>query len=143
MVFDSITKSFSGRFPQIKTKYFTLINYLKIILTSSKAGGVAFFGVIGFRAPSFPDLSTGETAARPLVLAGGNAEGAKDPPWISPKKRPALKSQTKKNATPPGEYYYETINNSGKRTLYLFRKIQEVRRGGDGNFSFPVSIKID
>ena len=80
--------------------------------TSPKAGGVAFYGVIGFRAPSFPDLSMGETAARAPVLACGNAEGAKVPPWISPKKRPALKSQTEENATPPGKYYYETIKNS-------------------------------
>jgi hypothetical protein len=52
----------------------------------------------------------GEAAARPLFLAGGNAEGAKVPPWISPKKRPALKSQTEENATPPSQYYYETGN---------------------------------
>jgi hypothetical protein len=46
-------------------------------------------------------------------LAGENAEGAKYPPWISPKKRPALKLQTEKNATPPGKYDKETINNKG------------------------------
>ena len=40
-----------------------------------------------------------------------NAEGAKVPPWISPEERPALKSQTEENTTPPGEYYDETINN--------------------------------
>ena len=103
------------------------INYLKIIPTSSKAGGVAFYGVIGFRALSFcsqqtlltptpsgrdpvSDLSMGETAARAPVLACGNAEGENVPPWISPKKRPALKSQTEENATLPGKYYYETTN---------------------------------
>jgi hypothetical protein len=76
-----------------------IFNCLIIILASPKAGWVVFYGVIDFRVPSFPDLSTGEAAARPLFLAGGNAEGAKVPPWISPKKRPALKSQTEKNAT--------------------------------------------
>jgi hypothetical protein len=64
----------------------------------------------------------GETAARPLFLAGGNAEGAKVPPWVSPKKRPALKSQTEKNATPPGEYYYETINKKFPSWSYYFSK---------------------
>jgi len=43
-----------------------------------------------------------------------NAEGAKVPPWISPKKRPALKSQTEENATPPGEYNYEIIEGLSK-----------------------------
>jgi hypothetical protein len=41
----------------------------------------------------------GETAARPLIFAGGNAEGAKTPLWISPQKKPARKSQTEENAT--------------------------------------------
>jgi hypothetical protein len=65
---------------------FSLINYLTII---SKAGGVVFYGVIDFRAPSFPDLSVGEAAARQPLLASGNEEGAKVPPGISSKKRPA------------------------------------------------------
>ena len=92
--------------------FFSLINGLIVILTSPKAGGGVFYGVIDFRVPSFPDLSMGEAAARPLFLAGGNAEGAKVPPWISPKKRPALKSQTEENATPPSQYYYETVNKN-------------------------------
>jgi hypothetical protein len=57
----------------------SVINGLKIKRTFPKAGGVVFYGVIGFRAPSFPDLSMGDTAARLPVLAGGNAEGAKVP----------------------------------------------------------------
>ena len=56
-----------------------IINGLKIILTFNEAGGVVFYGVIGFRVPFFPDLSMGETAARLPVLAGGNAEGANIP----------------------------------------------------------------
>jgi hypothetical protein len=72
--------------------------------------GAVFSRVIGERAPSFPDLSTGETAARPLILAGENVEGAKYPPWISPKKRPARKPQTEENVASPGQYYNETVN---------------------------------
>ncbi len=68
-------------------------------------GGEAVFSeVIGERVPSFPDLSMGETAARPRPCVGENAEGVKDPPWVSPKKRPARKPQTEEKAAPPGRY---------------------------------------
>jgi hypothetical protein len=61
----------------------------------------------------------GETAARPLILAGENAEGAKHPPWISPKKRPARKPQTEENVASPDQHYNETANNSLKYE-YIF-----------------------
>ena len=81
-----------------------LIKGLKVIMTSAEAGGVVFYGVIDFSAPSFPDLAMGETAACPLSFSGWECGGGKGPPWISPKKRPALKSQTEENATPPSPY---------------------------------------
>ena len=93
----------------------SVINGLKIKRTFPKAGGVVFYGVIGFRAPSFcsqhplltptpsgrdpvSDLSMGEIPPK-----AGECGGGPGPPWISPKKRPALKSQTEENATPPGK----------------------------------------
>ena len=72
----------------------------------------AFYDVMGERALSFPDLSLGETAARPLFFSGRTAEGVKDPPRISPKKRPARKPQTEEKASLSSPYYYETLNTT-------------------------------
>jgi hypothetical protein len=44
-------------------------------------------------------------------LAGENAEGVKDPPGKSPKKRPARKPQTEEEASPSRQYNYATMNN--------------------------------
>jgi len=44
------------------------------------AGEAGFSGVIGERALSFPDLSTGETAARPLIFSGRECGGGKVSP---------------------------------------------------------------
>jgi len=103
------------------------IKGLKIIQTTAEAGGVVFYGVIDFRALSFPDLSMGETAARPLFLGGWeclrgqrspvNKSEAKTSPFgftellKGSMKSTGLKSQMKENATPPGQYYCETVNN--------------------------------
>ena len=79
----------------------------------------------------------GEAAARLPFLAGGNAEGAKDPPWISPKKRPALKSQTEENATPPGKYYYEMDSQKvAEDPVLSFRSVGPLDAVPNGSLSF-------
>jgi hypothetical protein len=83
-------------------------------------GDDAFSDVIGGRAPSFIDLSSGETAARPLVFAGENAEGAKHPPQISRYKRPARETQTEENASSPCKFYYENIYKTFLHTVKIY-----------------------
>lgn len=47
-------------------------------------GGAVFSGVIGERAPSFPDLYTGEPAACPLIFRGQASSANKPVEKTSP-----------------------------------------------------------
>jgi len=54
--------------------------YFRTKTTIPKAGGVVFYGVIGWRATSFKDLLTGEAAARPQIDGGRECGGGKASP---------------------------------------------------------------